>query len=146
MSLIVDTNCLSLAFSDPPHEDLRLIAYALLKGEAQLTIGGTKLRKEYKNHGTAVRAVANLDRNGQTRYINDAEVDAREQVLIKEKACQSDDQHIVSLAQISGTRLVCTKDKNLHADVTNKKLLDKPRGAVFQNEGHKQLLRKYLLK
>lgn len=146
MCLIVDTNCLSLTFSDPPHDDLRPIAEALFKGNAQLTIGGTKLRKEYRKHSDAIRALALLDRNGQTKYVNDTEVDKQELKLIEQNVCQSDDQHIVALAQISGTRLVCTKDQNLHADITNKGLLDKPRGSVYQNAGHSELLRRFCLK
>ena len=48
MSLIVDANCASLTFSDPPSDDFKPVLHALYCGNAKLVIGGKKLQEEYK--------------------------------------------------------------------------------------------------
>lgn len=61
--------------------------------------------------------------------------------------CQSDDTHIIALAQISGARLLFSNDKALHQDFKNKELINNPRGKVYSTlrgsdfrASHKNLL------
>ena len=55
--------------------------------------------------------------------------------------CVSDDPHVIALAQESGARLLCSLDEALHTDFTNPRLINAPRGHVYQNAAHKHLIR-----
>jgi hypothetical protein len=55
---------------------------------------------------------------------------------------KSDDPHIIALAKVSGARLLCSKDQNLHTDFGNRVFIDKPRGNIYQNQSHAKLLKK----
>jgi len=57
--------------------------------------------------------------------------------------CESDDPHVIALAQISGARILCSRDKNLHKDFTNSELVNDPRGRIYQNSSHAQLFRRH---
>ena len=69
---------------------------------------------------------------GRIKKISDGEeskIEAREKNLRKE--CVSNDAHIIALAQVSGARLLCSNDRDLHKDFKNKGLIDGPRGRVY---------------
>lgn len=51
---------------------------------------------------------------------------------------KSDDPHIIALAQVSGTTLLVSEDRNLHADFKNKKYIKG--GYIYQDASHKHLL------
>ena len=70
------------------------------------------------------------------------------EILDEEDLCESDDRHVIAVAQISGARLLYSNDKALQRDFKNKKLIDEPRGKIYEtsrNENfpdtHKRLLR-----
>ena len=68
----------------------------------------------------------------------------RTEELKKAGVCQSDDAHVIALAQVSNARLLYTRDRNLQQDFKNKGLLDNPRGKIYSAPSHKHLLRKGL--
>ena len=141
MCLILDANCLHKVFPSTDKEFLP-IKIALANGSAKLVYGGKKLLAEYKRVDSAWRMIVALDKAGRTRKVNDAEVDALESELEIAGQLQSDDPHVIALAKISGVRLLCSHDKNLHTDFTNPHLLQ-PRGNVYQEACHKKLIRQY---
>lgn len=142
MCLIVDANCLSDALKSDPHQDFAPIVEALLSGKAKLTLGGTQLKKEYLAQGVATQFVKTLDRAGRTVLVNDASVDAEQQSIEAGLALKSDDPHILALARVSGARLLCSRDVNLHQDFGDPNIIASPRGSIYQNAGHKRLIRK----
>lgn len=75
--------------------------------------------------------------SGKVKLENHQIVEARTAKLKSEKACKSNDYHIIALAQISGARLLYTNDVNLTADFKNKKIIDKPRGRVYTTNKYK---------
>ena len=141
MCLILDANCLHKVFPSTDKEFLP-INLALTTSSAKLLYGGTKLLAEYKRVDSAWRMIVALDKAGRTRKVTDAEVDALESKLEATGQLQSDDPHVIALAKISGARLLCSHDKNLHTDFTNPHLLQ-PRGNVYQKACHKELIRHY---
>lgn len=143
MTVIVDANCTGLAFSTPPHEDFQPIVEALTSNTLKLVIGGKTLKKEYAANKVALRFWKALDRAGRSKNIDDSAVDNEEEALKLIDILKSDDPHVLALARISGTRLLCSHDQNLHDDFRNKSLIDKPRGSVYQNSSHKHLIRKH---
>lgn len=141
MCLILDANCLHKVFPSADEEFLP-IENAITSGKAKLVYGGTKLLEEYKRVALAWRMIVALDKAGRTRKVNDLKVDAMENSLMAAGQLQSDDPHVIALAKISGVRLLCSHDKNLHADFTDPHLMQ-PRGSVYQNASHKKLILQY---
>jgi hypothetical protein len=71
----------------------------------------------------------------EDRVVDEAEEDAR-----TDRNLRSDDPHIIALARISGSRLLFSRDRDLHHDFGNPKLLE-PRGRIYQRATHRRLLR-----
>lgn len=135
-NLIIDTNCSADAFSNNCSGDLLPIMESIYHRKCLLAYGGTKLLREYGKIGHVVSKVVSLDRNGLARKYPSNLVDNKENELRQEQSCVSDDEHIVALAMISNTKLLCSKDQALHTDF---KQIAK--GAVYQNISHRKLLR-----
>jgi hypothetical protein len=141
MCLILDANCLHKVFPVANAEFIP-INEALMTGGAKLAFGGSKLTTEYALLTKAWRMVVALDRAGKMKKIKNSLVDAKEAELSDSGQLASDDPHIIALAMISGVRLLCSHDQDLHTDFTNPAVLH-PRGCVYQNASHKHLIRKY---
>ena len=137
MPIIVDANVAAVLFGGSD-EEFRPVLDALISGAARLVYGG-RVTREYSNIRAAVRLIAELDRSGIARQIPD--VDAREAQLKAQGRCLSDDEHVIALAQLSSARLLCSRDTTLHIDFTDKRLIDGPRGKVYQTRTHVGLLR-----
>ena len=84
---------------------------------------------------------------GIVRTANEDTVNARAEQVRDTGNCQSDDPHVIALAQISGARLLYSNDKTLHQDFKRKTLVDGPRGKVYstvENKSFKQAHQKLL--
>lgn len=142
MTIIVDANCSSDALGAPPKKEFLPIIEAFENGQAKLVLGGTKLKKEYHANGVAWRRFRILDQAGRAKLVNDADVDKEEEYVKTAFLLQSDDPHILALARVSGARLLCSRDQALHADFDNGKIINKPRGYIYQSAAHKNLIKK----
>jgi hypothetical protein len=143
MSLIVDANCAATTLCTKPCAAFAPVMTAIRNGDATLVFGGTKLKREYLRLSSVWRFVVALDRAGKAKAISDREVDTLQASLEKSGSLRSDDPHIIALAKVSGARLLCSLDHDLHFDFLSKQLIDKPRGSVYQNSSHALLLKKY---
>jgi hypothetical protein len=112
------------------------------KPMARLVYGG-KLVDEYNKNLAVRRMLAVLDRAGRTRRVDDDSIEKEIDMVTRIGSCISNDKHIIALARAGNVRLLCSHDKALHTDFTNKALLDKPRGNVYQNRRHKKLLERF---
>ena len=142
MCLIIDTNVVARVFSSEKDPDFGKLHHSLFLGgnpSVRIVYGG-KLGREYLKVSLVTRLLLLLDRAGRARKIPNQAVNTEEMRITKLKICKSDDPHVIALARISGVRLLCSHDRALHKDFRNKKLLDKPRGRVYQDDGHRQLL------
>lgn len=142
MCLILDTNRFGEALAEPvPPAYAPLLRWLLdPQGTGTLVLGGTKYRKEIGLHQRARRFFIEQVRAGRAIAIDDVAIDAEEKRLQAEKACASDDEHVIALARVSGARVVCTEDQALWGDIKNKALLDSPRGRVYRTAEHADLL------
>ena len=76
------------------------------------------------------------------------EIEARMAELQDAGACQSNDLHVLALAQVSGARLLYSNDLSLHQDFENRDLISRPRGKIYSThaggqiqDSHRRLLR-----
>jgi len=108
---------------------------------ARLVYGG-QLAREYRGSEQTIQALVELTRRNKARLIGDAQLERHESQLTRSGQCRSNDIGILALALASGARLLCSPDRDLQADFTNKRLIDAPRGKVYQSASHKSLLRR----
>lgn len=100
-------------------------------GKGRVVVGG-KLHRELVERSPGFREWARTaEAAGRLRFANESEVNTRTERIKREGACESDDPHVLALAQISGARLLYTNDKDLQRDFTSKGLIDNPRGKVY---------------
>lgn len=139
MCIIVDANFAnSLVRPDERiREDIRPILRWINDGGRM--VAGGQLIKEYRRcSGEFLNLFRVLGQGGQVRTMKRDIVEG-EAARIREQ-CKSNDEHIIALARISKTRLLCTHDKLLSQDFTSFDLLRSPRGKVYKNRKHKHLL------
>lgn len=112
-------------------------------GRGHLLIGGRRLRGELNSHEFKEWA-KQASRRGILVSVEDESVDNKADKLRREQTCESNDQHIIALAQIGRAHLLYSKDQSLHKDFKNSNLIKRgkiyPGGEISRN--HKELLRK----
>lgn len=137
MCIIVDANVLGNFLSDPADEDTKPIRKWLDRGWGRIvySTGGT-FASEIK--GAARERLAVYVRDGRAASIPADRFEERKRAL--EGRIQSDDPHVLALALEAKVRLLYTKDKQLIADFTDKKIIDRPRGKVYSSRRNSHLL------
>lgn len=146
MCIIIDNDVVHRVLLKPDDEDFRHVHSSLFghkKPKAVLIYGGTKLNKEYGGSEAVIEKLLELRRAGRAQREDDASVDSEEKRVAAGKLCSSNDEHLIALARISNARLLCSNDKDLARDFTNKALIDKPRGKVYKYATHHKLLMQF---
>ena len=142
MCLIIDANMCGRFFATPASADFVPVWQWLEGRDGAIVFGGRNARELWRV-ANAGRAILELHRRGKAHRVEYARVDKEEARLAAARSCRSDDPHVIALARIGGSRLLCSEDADLHADFSNTTLLSDPKGRIYQNAGHKGLLRKY---
>jgi hypothetical protein len=139
MCLIIDANLAATFFTtdDPKYKPVR---DAVFSGRCCIYYGG-KLKDELGEVREAARNLLALDRAGRAKALSNTAVNALETKIRDQELCESDDEHIIALAQLSGARLLCSNDRLLRRDFKNPALLNKPRGNIYSNPSHRALLK-----
>ena len=137
MCAIVDANVASRFFSDPVDPELQPLWESIAGGRGVLVAGG-RLLDELFELGDARRLLRNWERAKLARFISAEDVKA--ETVQVEGECVSNDAHVIALARLSGARRLCSNDQLLHQDFGNPALLSNPRGYVYQNRSHTDLL------
>ena len=75
------------------------------------------------------------------RVKEDTEVDERTRELQGGAVLRSNDPHVIALAQVSGSRLLYSRDGDLQKDFKDRSLIDSPRGSVYSTLGNKNFTR-----
>ncbi|MBN1294290.1 MAG: hypothetical protein JXB48_20815, partial [Candidatus Latescibacteria bacterium] len=120
-------------------DDFRPIKDALNAKRNKMVYGG-KLLDEYVRNEKIRRVLIVLDRTGSTRKIREDLIAIEINTLGREEVCISNDLHILALARVSGARLLCSFDTDLHQDFTNSRIIKKPKGKIYQNRSHLKIL------
>lgn len=139
MCMIVDVNSAAdLCQPQLSPEADAVIKWVETRG-GQIVHGG-QLTDELSRNGRVRRWLRTLGQAGRARQLPAEDVTKEAQRVQELGECVSDDFHIVALARISGARLLFSRDQPLHADFTNRALIDQPRGKVYQGINHRHLL------
>ena len=108
----------------------------------RLVVGG-KLLEELKGSNGFKRWFSEAERVGSqaVQIVPDLEVEEKQAELKSEYPIESNDEHILALAQISGARLLYTNDGRLQKDFQNPRLIKKPRGKIYTTKESKNYSR-----
>ena len=145
MCLIIDNDVVRDILASQCSPAFTPIKEAIHSGQAVVVYGG-KLKIEYIKSRHVAEELMVLDRLGLARQISDQVVDRETTIVRALSICKSNDQHIIALARVSGARLLCSHDQNLHSDFGNRSLINNPRGSVYQDASHASLIGKHCKK
>jgi hypothetical protein len=139
--LIIDANLAFCIFTSAPEDDfLPVIDWLYAREKYGCVVYGGRLAGELSNRGKSYSSLLELLRAGRARLIPDKIVHSEEEKLMRAGICKSNDPHVIALARVSGARTLCSHDQKLHQDFRNPILISKPRGRVYQNATHANLL------
>ena len=106
----------------------------LQQGTMDLVVGGKVLRELRRTSGELQEWIKEADRGGHRGHIRrvpDEEIEVKQKKLERAGNLRSGDPHVIALAQVSGARLLYTKDEKLRKDFKDKEILDNPRGKIY---------------
>ena len=135
MCAIVDTNAAHEVFGSindkPTTKAGQGFFQWLSSGKGKLVVGGEKLEKEldrvpkFRMWAIQAQLSGRLINKGKDR------IDQEAKKIKENSGLQSDDPHIIALAQVSGARLLFSNDKDLQDDFGNPAIINNPRGKVY---------------
>lgn len=132
MCVIIDANIADDVFGQHGPESTKRLFDQIISGKLIFVVGGSKLINELDRiSNTARDVIREALIAGIGISVNNKVIDRRTQQIINSYHLVSDDQHIIALAQVSGARLLCSHDKDLHEDFKNKELINNPRGRIY---------------
>ena len=140
MCVIIEANTAPRVFAQQPDPDFAPLLRWLLRGDGKLVTGGTN-QAELFNVGRARAAIVELSRAGRTAIFPDSQIENEQTQIERRLTLRSDDPHIIALGRVSRTRTLCTEDRDLMADFTDRRLIANPRGKIYRNASHRALLR-----
>lgn len=143
MCAIVDANVVHEVFGSNLRPAGEKFFEWIETGSERLVVGG-KLREELEQGSEDFRIWARQAIIARKmKIISKDRVDAQAREIANEGGYQSDDPHILALAQVSGARLLYSNDGALQEDFDNKDLIDNPRGKVYSTRRSKNFQRSH---
>jgi len=146
MCAILDNNVRDLLFASKPTDAAKNFRQWVESRNLPLVVGGF-LKEELSGSGRVKEWLSEGERSGFVRLIDDEAVNEKTETLKKASLCESDDEHVIALAQVSGARLLYAKDGKLRKDFSNKRLIDSPRGVLYPKDeikgGHHKWLHEH---
>ena len=134
MCVIVDANVVGEVFGTAPSEAGAAI-YKWIERGGLLVAGGQHL-EELENSQHFAQWSSQALQAGTMQILDEQKVKECTK-RIERLPLQSNDPHVLAVAQLSGARLLFSNDENLWHDFRNKRLIDSPRGRVFQTKDAK---------
>ena len=141
MCAIIDANVAHEAFGDNPTEAGVGFFEWIDKGNGRLVVGGLLMSELERSSKGFTEWAAQAQQSGKMRVVSESEIADKAETLRKAGACESNDHHVIALAQVSGARLLYLNDQALHRDFRNKRLIDNPRGSVYSTLESKDFTR-----
>ena len=149
MCAIVDTNVYHEVFSPGSQSDAGKYFYDWLmrKNGGTIVSGGEHLR-ELNQIADFKRVFAERLQAGRARRIPDEDVDSETETIRSQGICNSNDEHVIALARLSGARLLFTNDGALQNDFRDRRVVEGTRGRVYTTVQFKDVRKthRYLLR
>lgn len=140
MCIIVDANTASSIFTNTPRRDFMPIRNWLFNSNKDgKIVSGGKLSEELNNKAKA--SIRTLNQAGRARIIPSSEIERETNNILRNYTLKSDDPHILALARVSGARTLCTLDRDLEKDFTNRDIINNQRGKIYKYSSHLPLLK-----
>lgn len=108
----------------------------LNSGKGKLVVGGEKLEKELGRVPKFRMWAIQAQLSGRLISKERDSIDQEAKKIKENSILQSDDPHIIALAQMSGARLLFSNDKDLQKDFKNPAIISEPRGKVYSTIGN----------
>ena len=147
MCAILDNSTRDEVFGNAPTDRGRHFYEWINQGQGRLAIGGTKLREELGGSTQQPGSVnfrrwlpTAIRRGLVTQPDDDEAVDEAASDLEARGICQSDDAHVLALAQDTGARLLYSNDDALRMDFTNRTIIDGVRGKIYPSTDYREFL------
>ena len=138
MCIIVDANRLGAFLANPVDADAAPVRDWLDRGGRIVYSTGGAFAREVGSRARA--SLRGYFQAGKATRVPAARFAADERSLRADADLQSDDAHVLALARAARVRLLYTGDRNLMADFTNKKFIDRPRGKIYSSAANADLL------
>ena len=129
MCVIIDANAAHQVFGDSKTEAGKFLL-SRLSPRIKLAVGGELLDELERIDGFS-RWLRAARRTGHARLVSDDEVNSEADALRAQGACQSNDHHVIALANVSGARLLFTNDNSLQADFRNRRIIGGTQGRIY---------------
>ena len=134
MCAIIDASVANEVFGRNRPEAAKEFFKWIQKGKGRLVVG-SKLLDELKKTRYRRWARQAILFTKLLKPVNGDEVKAKTEELEKLKkrkdTYESNDPHVIALAQVSGARLLYVNDRKLEEDFKNKNLIDRPEGKLY---------------
>ncbi|WP_135502678.1 hypothetical protein [Roseovarius aestuariivivens] len=127
MPIIVDANR-SSDFAPPQSEHAKEILHRISTNRMRICLGGKLTKELLKTKISSL--IQEWIRAGRAHRVKDDEIEERSKQLLGK--IDSDDEHIVALAQLTGCRLLFSDDQALIRDFKNTQLVS-PKGKVVKS-------------
>ena len=123
MCVIVDNSARNEVFGKTATATGRKLEGSFDNQKTRLVLGGG-LRKELMQNKRFRIWFVEADRKGSVHRACDACVNDQTTQLNISQVCQSNDTHVIALAQISGCKILCAVDRALQVDFTSTNLIN----------------------
>lgn len=139
--VIIDNNVAArvLLQEDPDFDPVRHGLSGASGRHIRIAYGG-KVREELFRNTRIRLALENLDRAGRATVVPASKIEEEQRALINSGLCTSNDVHVIALARAAPARVLISLDQDLHRDFKNPRILNNPRGRVYQKRQHARLL------
>ncbi len=130
MCAILDANVVAEVFRHDCSPGAGVFRRWIDQGNGRLVVGG-RLRRELGRNGSFGIWLQQALLSGRAKNVADADVDREAKSLVAEASYQSNDEHVLALARVSGARILYSRDKALRKDFRNRQLIADPRGKLY---------------
>lgn len=148
MCAIVDTNVAPEVFGDSQTPAGKHFYKWLMRRNGGTLVAGGKLLRELDPNANFKAVFGERLRAGRAKRVPDDEITAALDELPNE-LIESDDHHVLALANVSGARLLFTNDDALQDDFRNRQIIRGTQGRIYTTgrnrnvtDTHKRLLQR----
>lgn len=130
MCAIVDANAAYEVFGDNRTPAGAHFYEWLMRRNGGTLVAGGRLLRELNDNSNFRAVFADRLRAGRAKRVPDGEIDSALDELPNELV-ESDDRHVLALANVSGARLLFTNDNALQDDFRNRRIVGGTRGRIY---------------